>query len=298
MRQLPAPPDEQTEQRLQELLAPALEKQESLYRELGLRSRVLGLPVMVAIVVSMIWRQIGGGGTELARLLGMEGLLWVPVLAVSQQAISERLRTFPPQLFLEILRCILPVVAARWRQRTRPVSPVLQWAQTRYSAVLAVDGSTLDALMRKVGLLREEDVHPLAGKMLAILDVASRLPCHIWFDENPKAHDQRFWPQILPELPEGALLLLDKGFTNFKLFLHLEHVTFIGSPLGAAKENLNFTLRHCHRATPRLRDYLVQVGQGDECQLLRRVSIQFQGTWYIYLTNELRPSVLPPEARV
>jgi len=61
---------------------------------LGLRERVLTLPIMVALVLSMIWRQIDKV-TELVRLLRTEGLLWADPKQVSQQALSERFRTFP-----------------------------------------------------------------------------------------------------------------------------------------------------------------------------------------------------------
>jgi len=61
--------------------------------------------------------------------------------------------------------------------------------------------STLDALMKRVGLLRNQPDHPLAGRMLAILDVASRLPQRIWRTDDDRAHDQRFWDDILPHIP-------------------------------------------------------------------------------------------------
>ena len=71
-RQVAVPPDEKISQRLGELLLPAIEAQEAFYKQLGLRHRVLTLSVMVAIVVSLIWRQLGGGGSEIARLLRTE----------------------------------------------------------------------------------------------------------------------------------------------------------------------------------------------------------------------------------
>ncbi|HEY89768.1 MAG TPA: hypothetical protein G4N98_08590 [Thermoflexia bacterium] len=48
--------------------------------------------VIVAIAISLIWRQIGGGGTEIARLWRTEGLLGAFLLIVSPQAIAERLQ--------------------------------------------------------------------------------------------------------------------------------------------------------------------------------------------------------------
>lgn len=288
-RPVVAPPDEKIQHRLAELLEPAIEAQATLYQQLGLRRRTLTLSVMVAIVVSLIWRQLGSGGSEVARLLRTEGLLWVPMLVVSQQAISERLRTFPPLLFLEIWRYLLPVLQARWQARQRPLPPLLAWAQARYTAVVAADGSTLDALVRRVGLLRESEKHPLAGKMLAVLDLCSWLPRAIWFEEDAQAHDQRFWSQILQAVPPGALLIVDLGFTNFKMFAQLGHLTFITR----AKSNLAFEVERCLLRTPQVQDLLVWIGSGADRQLVRLVKVFYQGQWYAYLTNELNPHVLP-----
>jgi len=288
-----APPDEKIERRLSELLLPAIEAQRPLYKELGLRERALTLSVMVAIVVSLVWRQIGSGGSEAARLLQREGLLWVSALMVSQQAISERLREFPPVLFLNILLHILPVLRQRWQARQRPLPPILAWAQARYSAVWVADGSTLDVLLRKVGLLREDEVWPLAGKMMALLDLCSSLPQHLWYDEDAAAHDQRFWPQIIKVLPAGALLLFDLGFTNFALFaqLTLARCTFITR----AKSNLVFRTVCVNTYTNQVRDLLGWIGNGATRQLIRLVKVYHRGTWYCFLTNELNPLRLPPE---
>lgn len=288
-RPIIAPPDEKIQQRLEGLLLPAIEAQKEFYKKLGLRSRLLPLSVMVAIVVSIIWRQLGSGGSEVARLLRSEGLLWVATLVVSQQAISERLRTFPPTLFLRILLHILPVLHERWRARQRPLPPVLGWAQERYTAVLAADGSTLDALVRKVGLLRDCEKRPLAGKMMAVLDLCSWLPRVIWFEQDAQASDQRFWPRILQAVPVGALLILDLGFTNFKMYAQMTTATFITR----AKSNLCFQVKKVYLRTSQVEDLLVWIGTGDDRQLVRLVKVRYRGKWYRYLTNELDPSVLP-----
>ena len=290
-RPIVGPPDEQLEQRMSELLQPAIAQQAEVCQRLGLRRRHLPLAVMVAIVISLIWRQLGGGGSEIARLLATEGLLWVPVLVVSQQAISLRLRLFPPIVFLHVLNAVLPVVKERSRLRQRPLPPILTWAEQRYSAILASDGSTLDALVRKVGLLREAEQHPLAGKMVAILDVCSWLPTALWYLEDAQAHDQRFWPALRQVVPDRALLLLDAGFTNFAFFLRLPQVTFIIP----AKSNLVCEYARCWQCSPRIHDFLVYVGQGAERQCLRLVKVYYQQQWYAYLTNELDPRRLPPD---
>jgi hypothetical protein len=290
-RPVSAPPDGEIEARMRELLQPALAQQAGLCASLGLRSRLLTLPVMVAIVISLIWRQLGGGGSEIARLLATEGLLWVPVLVVSQQAISQRLRLFPPLVFLHLLNAVLPVVNERSRLRQRPLPAILAWAQVRYRTIVAVDGSALDALVRKVGLVRGAEQHPLAGKMFAVLDVCSWLPTTLWYVEETHAHDQRFWPALAQVLPQRTLLLLDAGFTNFAYFLRLTHLTFIIP----AKTNLACDYHQCLQFTPCVHDFLVYVAQGAERHCLRLVKVYYHQQWYAYLTNELDPRRLPPD---
>jgi hypothetical protein len=277
-------------QHLTELIHPATLAQLVHFHELGLRARLLTLPVMVALVLSMLWRQIGSVH-ELTRVLQREGFLWTSPVQVSQQALSQRLLTFPAALFQRVLLDLLPRLQARFAVRTRPLPPVIAWAQKQYTALLVVDGSSLDALLRKVGLLRELDQNPLAGKMTALLDLASRLPRQLWFEPNPQAHDQRAWPQILAALPAGALLLFDRGYTHFARFLELTQakVTWITR----AKNGLVFQLERKLTDTALIQESLGWIGQGATRQPVRLVAALVGGKWYRYLTNELDPTRLP-----
>jgi hypothetical protein len=292
-RQLAPPPDEKITARLTELVKPTESEEQEWFARFDLRMRKLTLSVMVAIVISLIWRQIGAGGSEMARLLQLEGLLWVPTMVVSQQAISERLRAFPATIFFQLLVSRLPMFQQRSQSRQRPLPPALDWAQKRYQAILAADGSTLDALLRKVGLLRDEAKHPLGGKIVTVLNVCTLLPHSIWFTPKATANDKRFWPQMLTAIPAGALLLLDGGFTNFKRFIQLSNperkITFIIPP----GSNLLFEVKRVFSKTAQVHDYLVWIGSGDDRQLVRLVKLYHQGQWYEYLTNELDPNLLP-----
>ena len=110
----------------------------------------------------MIWRQIGGVN-EMVRLIQTESMLWASPRKVSQQALSQRLISLPSDLFLQILLSILPLMQKRWAERKRPLPPEITWAQEHYSEVELVDGSTLDALIRKLGLLKDLPQNPLAA---------------------------------------------------------------------------------------------------------------------------------------
>ncbi len=63
--------DEVIAEQLSALLTPAITSQENYYRKLGLRSRILNLPLMVAAVLTLLWRDVAGV-TELTRILALE----------------------------------------------------------------------------------------------------------------------------------------------------------------------------------------------------------------------------------
>src|SRR5258708_37218420 len=82
------PPAEAIEQGLEALIHPATYSQIELFQSMGLRAWILTLPVMMAFVVSLIWRQIGPVG-EAVRVLNPERMLWVSQAAASQRAVTH-----------------------------------------------------------------------------------------------------------------------------------------------------------------------------------------------------------------
>lgn len=283
-------PDEQISERLHDIVHPSTLSQVAHFHQQGLRERTLTLPVMVACLLSMVWRQIGSV-SDLARLVQTEVLLWSQPVKVSQQALSERLSSLPSELFSRILADVLPTLHERWQARQRPLAPELKWAQDHYSQVVSVDGSTLDALIRKIGLLKDLDNNPLAGKITAVLDVCSRLPVHVWYEANPMAHDQSFWPQIQAVLQRGMLLIIDMGYINFAVFQQFstDGITFITR----AKKNLNYQVDQVLHCSAKVHDRVVWIGQTNTRQQVRLIEVLYKGTWYRYLSNELDPLKLP-----
>jgi hypothetical protein len=278
------PLDPQMTTHITQLVHPVTLGQVAHFHQLGLPQRVLTLPVMVALVLTMVWRQ-EGSPTELVRLLHQEGFLWCSPGRVSVQALSERLRTFPAELFRRVLADLLPVMQQRWAERDRPLPAEWAAVRTHHDQVLAVDGSTLNALLRKVGLLRGLAQHPLAGRMTALLDLGSRLPRQVRYEEDPQAHDQRGWPQILAAVPRGSLRLHDLGYTNFTVFGQLTErgVTW----LTRAKSNLGYTVAQVLVETPTVRDRVVGIGSGGDRQQVRLIEALVGTTWRRYLTSEV-----------
>ena len=289
-----APPAEEVQALLSEVVHPATYAQIDSYAAMGMRQRILTLPVMVAFVLSLIWRQFGSVA-EAVRVLKKQGMLWTEAKPVSQQAVSERLRTFPAQLFYRVLLDILPQIQQRWQQRKRPLSGAMAWALERFPDVLVLDGSTLDALLRKVDLLRAGEGPVLAGRIAALVSAASLLPRQIWYEEDSHAHDQAFWERAVESLPKGVLLLFDLGFTNYNWFdrLSLAHIWFVTR----VKSNAVYQVERLLHSGASLHDQVVRLGQGPtQCAtLVRLIEIQFGGRWFRYLTNVLDPQLLPAE---
>lgn len=285
-----APSDEQVQERIQEMVHPATLAQVSYFHRLGLRERTLGFVVMMAFVLELIWRQIGSVNA-LSKVVQTESVLWVRPRKVSQQALSQRLTSLPSELFLNTLMDVLPKAQYRWKERKRPLSAELLWAAERYTEVLAVDGSTLDALIRKIGLLQDLPEYPLAGRMTALLDLCSRLPKKIWYEKDQNAHDQRAWSDILSVLKAGSLLIFDKGYINFSVFDQMtkDDVKFITR----GKTNLTYTLDRAIAKTAAVHDYVVWIGNDDTRQQVRLIEILYRGKWYRYMSNELDEKKLP-----
>lgn len=84
------------------LLTPAISAQQKYYKQLGLRDRIINLSLMVAAVLTILWRQVPSV-QELTRLLAQEDLLWCRATKIAQQSLAERFLVFPAELFAHSL---------------------------------------------------------------------------------------------------------------------------------------------------------------------------------------------------
>jgi hypothetical protein len=289
----PAPSCPAVEARLAELVSPVAFALADEYRRLGLRARVLALPAMVAVVLAMVWRHVPSV-SELVRTLAREDLLWAPKRAISQQALSLRLRCLPAALFAQVCHELLPPLRDRAAARARPLPPVVVRAQTAFPQVWAVDGTTLAALFQKVGLLREAPGTPLGGTVEAVLDLASKLPITLWLDPDPAANDQRFLDRLQALLTTPTLLVFDRGIFAFPFFDWLtdhEHGFVTRCRANTAIAATEAVLH----TSPRVRDCVVRLGayRSNPCtHPVRLVEVQVGTTWQRYLTNVCDPAVL------
>lgn len=282
-------------QQLEDLVKPCVYHQLAYYRSLGMRERILSLPLMIAAVLTLLWRQVPSA-RELNRMLARENLLWAKATKVSQQALSQRLLTFPASMFEKVLTELLVNLNQRWQQReNRPLPVSVAQAQRHFERVWIVDASTLEALFRKLKSLETAPVGQLGGRICAMINLETRYPVQTWFEERPYAHESNFVPQLLAFVPANTLLLLDRGFWNFCLFEQL-----IGSQsqfITRLKAKAQYQSLKVLSQSQSHRDQLIRLGtgyQGNPILRLRLIEIRLGSTWYRYLTSVLDPQVFPP----
>jgi hypothetical protein len=296
--QIPLPAVDEVEQRLMDVLSPSLLAPRQLERRdprqpqrlIRMRQRLLTLPVMVALIVSLMWRRMPSVA-EVQKVLTREGLLGMAPLQVSPQAITKRLDVLPAaligQLFTE--------VCARLQAQVPPPLPHPRWAPVgeRFPVLAIVDGSTLEALRKKAQILRQREGLVLAGKMMVMVEAFSHRPLWQLYTEDAQANDKRFTAEILAVLPVGGLVVCDLGFFSFPWFDHLtdQEKYFVTR----MREKTAYRTVQVLSQGPSYHDEIIQVGQyrSNPCvHPLRMVSVLWQGVWYRYLTNVLNPQVL------
>ncbi|MBC7973166.1 MAG: IS4 family transposase [Verrucomicrobia bacterium] len=287
----PAPSNEALEARLRDWLSPGtfanLKTVNDQTRQL--RDRVLTLPVMAAIVLSLVYRRMSGL-SEALRVLEQEGLLWAEAQLVSKQALSDRLRTLPASLFAHLLAQVLERMQCYSPSTCVPT--VWQAVQQRFGVVWLADGSTLEALAKTLDSLPQQ-ASGLGGKMMMIVEAFSHRPVAAWYTVEAHAHDQRWNTALIERLPKGGLLLFDLGFFNFVWFDAF--TTAEKYFLTRWKQKTTGKVTRVLSQGSRYRDEILELGvyRSNPCRYpLRRVSVLWGRTWHTYLTNVLDPEQL------
>ncbi len=291
-RTAPALSNAVVEARLTDLISPATYALTNYYHQLGLRWRTLNLPVMVALVLTMIWRQVPAVSI-LVQMITREKIMWAPKGRVSQQALSQRLGSLPAELFAKVFEAVLPKLMDRAAARTRPQPPVIVRALQHFERLWIVDATTLEALFRKVGLLREAPDVPLGGKLLALLDLPTKLPIRLWFDDDPATNEKAFLDEVKELLGAGTLLIFDRGFYSFPFFDWLtEHgLSFVSR----ARDLASYRVERVLIQSPNVRDRIIALGayRSNPCNHpVRLIEVCVGGIWHRYITNVLDPTIL------
>lgn len=292
---IPLPPIEEIEHRLIDVLTPsAFAPLRHADPQVKRRDRLLTLPVMTALVVNLVWRRIPSV-TEVLRVLAREGLLWVQALRVSKQAVSQRLATLPACLFAQVFADVLERLAQRPRPPRPPEPAAWQAGLERFEAVWIADGSTLEALRKRVEQLKGPG-RVLGGKMLLLVEAFTHRPIAAWYTTDAQANEKTWADALLARLPVGGLLIFDLGFFSFLWFDAFTDAQ--KAFVTRLRQKTAYRVRRMLSQGPRYCDALIALGQyrSNPCQHpVRLVSVLWRGTWYHYLTNVLDPQVLTPQ---
>lgn len=292
-RNQPAPENKAIAAHLEKLLSPLVYAQMSYYRHLGLRSRILGLPLMIAAVLTLLWRQVPSVN-ELNRMLAREDLLWCEAVQVSQQALSKRFLEFPAVLFERVFLELLPQLRRGWyNRRQRPLPISIQWTKQRFSRIWAVDGSTLEALFRHLKSLQDQPT-ALAGKIYTIVDLVNHLPVTVRFEENPYCSDPTLWDWLKKQVPPRTLLIFDRGFYDFQEFAA---VVDGGADWITRLKKASYKVQQTFTETHDLIDQKILLGhsRGRATPItVRLICIRHGQNWHRYITSVLEPTELPP----
>jgi len=131
--------------------------------------------------------------------------------------------------------------------------------------------------------------------MGTVIDLITRLPIEIWFQENPRASDTKLESDILNLVTEKTLLLLDRGFYHFSFWLQLiEQKAHFVTRL---KKGAAIQVEQVFTNSYALRDRLMRLGYGTKKTpfiTLRLIEVRSGKTWHSYLTSVLDPTILPP----
>lgn len=289
---MPAPPVEDIENELKRMLTPRLFAPLREGARIGkvLRDRVLTLPAMSAIVVSLVWRQISSL-SEMLRILAQEGALWLEPTKVSKQALSKRMAKMPAELFASVLDEVI-------KQKPAPPEELAgagEWNRVRkhFGAVYLADGSTLEALRKKLDSLKEKAGPVLGGKMMMIVDAFTRAPVQVSYNADPNTNDKEFIDEVIKALPVGGLLVIDLGFFSFGSFDQLsDEGKFFITRL---REKTAYRVIEELSSGAYYKDEIIELGQyrSNPCKhRVRHVAVLWNSTWYHYLTNVLSGEAL------
>lgn len=260
-----------------------------VYSYLSSIELTLNLPVMMAVVLSLVYRRLPSL-SEAVRLLELEGLLWTQRLKVSKQALSKRLSSLPPELFHQIFSSTMAAIAKSNPSRAVPN----QWASSaeKFTVWWIADGSTLEILKKR---LKEDEPggEKLGGKMMMVVEAFHHTPVAVEYTQESRASDQSWMENLLEKLPVGGLLIFDLGFFSFKWFDNFsEERKYFVTRL---RSKTAYKARRVLSQGSHYRDKIIKMGlyRSNPCHHeVRLVEVLWGKTWYRYLTNVLEPEKL------
>lgn len=219
-----------------------------------------------------------------------------PRVQATSEAFFQRCRDLRPAFFAEVFqRFTARVVDAVPPRYAADLAPVY----ARFPAVVALDGSRLAAIARRLKLLWDERAVVLPGALLAAYDLGRGVCRTLHFDPNAAAGELPRARAVVATLARDTLVLGDRLYATAAFFdlLHTHQCW------GVVRRQRQLGLRKLQRLRKRrflggdLEDWLVRAGAGatTPAQTLRYIRWRHGGQRFEVLTNVLSPTQLAAE---
>lgn len=88
----------------------------------------------------------------------------------------------------------MPHLQDAWQKRNqRKIPESVQFTLSKFDKIWIVYCSVLEALFQKIESLKDAPQGKLAGKIGTIIDLKNLLPVEIWFCDNPRSADTKWF---------------------------------------------------------------------------------------------------------
>lgn len=228
--------------------------------------------------------------SALWRLLSERGLWHYPRFPVSDQAVYDRLATggLAPldHLFGQVRDLLTDRLAPYRDDRLAPFA----------TDVVALDGTTLDAVARRLPALRGASTDAcLPGKLAAVFDLRRQLWRRVHFQPDPHQNDKVPARDLVADLAPGTLVVADLGYFGFAWF---DHLTDRGLHwVSRLRAKTSYTVLHTYYHRDETLDAIIWLGahRADRAaHAVRLVQFRTARGLHQYVTNVLDPWRFPP----
>lgn len=252
------------------------------------RKKVLSSLVLWSGVVLGVLRGFTSQA-DIWRLVSWHGFWNFEPARVSDQAVYNRLaeqNQTLQRLFIQV-RDGLRTRLARFSQDE--IAPFA-------TGVYAIDGSTLDKMLRHIPTLRDVpngDSRLLPGKMVGLFNIRRQQWHDMLYFSNPNQNDKLAARALVQDLPEGSLILADLGFFAFRWFDQLTEWKLLW--LSRMREKVTYEVIHTFYQSEDVFDGIIWLGKfraDKAAYAVRLVTFTIGKKQYRYITNVLDPQTL------
>jgi hypothetical protein len=209
---------------------------------------------------------------------------------ISPSAVTKRLKQADPAVMEQFFHAMTAQLVAQ--QAQAPCAELAPFA----TAVIALDESTLDPVLRKLPSLRDLPVGSaqlLPGKMTACFDLRRQLFHSVTIQDTPRQNERVAARAAVAALPPGTLILADLGYFSFRWFDDLTDAGHFW--LSRLRAKTSYEIAHPLYDQDGIFDGLVWLGahRADRAKhLVRVLRFPYQGRMQAYVTNVTDPHLL------